>query len=517
MKIVDTQEMREIERVSFQEYSLTERYIIENVGAECSESIIDSYLSGEVGEENPRFAGKPFLFILGKGNNAADGLSVALHLFERGVEVYFYLAFGNEKGSKEFNHFLKRVRDRKIPEIEDLESLDHIDDFILVDAIFGIGFKMPFPDRLESLFIFLRECRSDIFAIDIPSGVDANTGKAIPFAVEAIETFTIGCPKIGHFVGEGKKLRGLLTHINGGFPAKLTIENPLLEESKGYYQLLDYVLWEELERDEYGHKGLFGHVGIIGGSLNYTGAPLLAAEAALRTGVGLVTVIAPREIIPLLISRSKNYEIMFMPLEDLFLENKIEKFSALVMGPGLEVSEASGQFLDQVLKSYKNRLLLDAGALTLLSQNPRHMDNLKNYKGPIVLTPHLGEMVRYMENCTIEELEHLKGVEKVKNFAQSISHFVLLKSAISSFYTPKGKVFFLDGANSGLAKGGSGDVLAGIVGAHLAMNNFLGIEEAVLAAIFKHHFAGIMARAEFKSSGMLPSDLIDKLNLLPQH
>jgi NAD(P)H-hydrate epimerase len=333
-------------------------------------------------------------------------------------------------------------------------------------------------------------------------------------ALSAHVTLAIGCPKWGHYLAEGPAHRGKLIIIDGGFPISLL-------EGKDEGLIPKKMALAPQIRKAFEHKNDFGHVLVVGGSPGLSGAPLLCAQAAQAMGVGLLTLLTSPEAYKELCWRSHDL-LSIMLMKD--RRKALSSFSAIAVGPGLGRSPHSEKILREILEeleTLENRgdsekklaLILDADALNILARNKALLEVFANCKNTFkLITPHVGEMASLlgMTDCKNEILTQ-EGLSKVKEFARRNECFVLLKNAISFLCGPDEKVFVLDAPNSGLAKGGSGDVLCGMILGLMGLKvkttpeNF--VEDCVEGMLF-HSRMGKIVKNKWGEQVMQPQDLV---------
>lgn len=468
MRIVSTKEMKDIEKKASEKYHFHENHIIENVGKSASIFILDQII--------PQYQNSDIVFLIGKGNNGADGLSIARHLSSLGHNSYA-LMFFDEKESSERN--LEQVKMAKafgvsiirIKELQDVESfVDHLSpNIIFIDALFGTGVHLPLSHFIYEVIHFVNSHSSCTIAIDMPSGVQGDTGYIQGNAIKANFTLAVGFPKLGYFLTDGQTHIGEVEILDVGLPFDLK-----QEEGDKYLLFLDMLKGQSELRNKFSDKKFFGHTLILGGSHGLTGAVSLAGQAALKSGSGLVTTVTwePQyhEMIPRLIP-----ELMtgFIPLDTSKwgpLIQGLDKYASIVIGPGLARSTRARKLVLEVLESYNGPVVLDADAINVLNlREDAKIFALRN--GPTLLTPHYGEFSRFtgisFEDIKSNPLTHLK------NLIEEINCAVLLKGACTFLGFPNGKTYFNYFPNDGMATAGTGDVLAGILGGLMSQESLL--------------------------------------------
>ncbi len=282
MRIVSAQEMRKIEDRAFNEFGINERLIIENVGIRGADLLYEKYFKNKSWGE--------VIVLVGPGNNGADGLAIARHLRRYSFPVRAFLFFPPEECNEELKFQVRLAKNYGV-KMNEIKSCDHLasyftqglSEFFVIDAIFGTGVRFPLSNFILDVIGLTNQYATKCISVDVPSGVDSDTGDVGPTAIKAHLTLAVALPKIGHYAGMGAEYRGQLEILEVGFPAVTLKGGPVsllsLESARNMNR----------RRDKYAHKGLFGHVLIIGGSPGMTGALILASTAALKSGAGLVT------------------------------------------------------------------------------------------------------------------------------------------------------------------------------------------------------------------------------------
>ena len=440
----------------------------------------------------------------GPGNNGGDGTAVAGLLLERGWKVRVFLAGSREKLTPDHREMERRLIERG-GVLEDYDPGDAgQEDFVLgadiiIDALFGIGLNSPLREPAASAVQLINKSPARVVSADIASGVQADTGRILGQAVCADVTVTFSMAKPGHFSEPGCTCCGRLIVHDIGIPRDI-----LALSGTDVYALCDGEVTLP-RRAPISHKGDYGKVLLIGGAVGYTGAPSICARAAVRSGAGLVYLGVPEKIYP--ITAVKNDEAMPFPLPctDGFLSPEavpavLEKLAACdvcAAGPGLGRGEGAVALTRALLLENNKPLILDADAL------PTDLSLLKTVRRPVVLTPHEGEFVRIGGVLTGDRIGDARA------FAREYGCVLVLKGYRTVCAYPDGEVYISTHGNPGMAKGGSGDALTGIIAAMLGQ---LGdVKRAVNTAVFLHGLAGDLACEEKGEYAMAASDLIDAL------
>jgi len=521
MKVVTAKEMRRIEKKA-DAGGLSYVTMMENAGRAVAE---------EIGQR-VEVTDKQILVLVGPGNNGGDGLVAARHLHDAGAQATLYIWKRRVEGDENF----RLAQERDIPTVwaeEDahLATLHRLleEANVIVDSLLGTGISRPIEGLLkEILEVTKRKTREKreifVIAVDLPTGLNCDTGEVDPATVPADLTVTLAFPKLGFFLFPGAEYVGELVVADIGIPDGLAEDIQIELTTPGMVQAI------LPERPLGAHKGTFGRALLVAGSVNYTGAAYLASAAATRVGTGLVTLALARSLHPILASKLTEVTFLLLP-ESLgviapeavkLLNERISEYDALLLGPGLGREEETVEFVhrflglesrltkprigflpseEAVTESRLPPMVIDADGLNALSEAPEWW---KHLKGEVVLTPHPGEMSRLM-GCSVAEIEGDRmGV--VRRMAQEWQRVVLLKGAYTLIATPEGRVFINPFANPGLATAGTGDVLAGAIVGLLAQG--LSPRDAAIAGAYLHGLAGQMARDELGEVGMVAGDLL---------
>jgi NAD(P)H-hydrate epimerase len=361
----------------------------------------------------------------------------------------------------------------------------------------------------------LNTLQKPIVAIDIPSGLDANKGRPLGTAIRAFLTVTFGLPKVGHLISPGLDYVGLLKVIDIGIPRRL------VEEEKIQTHLLEHEeirRWLSIPRRPDTHKGDYGHLLVIAGSVGKTGAAAMACEAALRVGAGLVTLAIPKSLNSIM--EVKLTEVMTEPLPEtpkqtlsLRAFNAIlhlcENKRAVILGPGIGTYKETQSLVLKLIKTLDLPIILDADGLTSLAAQPK---TLLATKQPLILTPHPGEMARLIRRTAKEVQEDRIGISR--NFSQSHRVYLILKGHRTLIATPKGEIFINPTGNPGLASGGTGDVLTGMIGGLICQG--FEILPSLQISVYLHGLAGDDVAQELGEKSLIATDIIKKIPTLLQ-
>jgi len=537
MKVVTAEEMREIDRKTIVS-GVPSIELMENAGRAVVRVI------------KSRFAplrGKRISIFCGKGNNGGDGLVVARLLAREKARIKIFLLTKEKELKKDPKINLERVlkepassvgppmRWIKVIETDTSRKLEKFEQEVkksalIVDAILGTGIKGT-PKGLEAKAIrFINTLKRPIVSVDIPSGVEGSTGRVSGEAIKADLTITFGLPKIGLVVYPGAEYVGKLEVACIGFPKKFLEDERIKVNLIAKEEISAYFLPRRPDT----HKGTYGHLLVIAGSVGMTGAATLTSQAAslcfgaLRSGVGLVTLGIPESLNEIM--EVKLTEGMTLPLPEtkkktlsLKAEKKIIEFSkkadVLALGPGLFTDKETQQLVRNLIKKISSPMVIDADALNALAGHLSILRPARRRRGlapmgrttcnpqPAIITPHPGEMARLIGKKAKEVQKN--RIKIAGDFARKYKVIVVLKGARTVISDPEGNIYINPTGNPGMASAGVGDVLTGMIGSLLARRR-----EPLKAAktgVYLHGLAGDLAAQERGEESLIASDLLEKL------
>jgi ADP-dependent NAD(P)H-hydrate dehydratase / NAD(P)H-hydrate epimerase len=507
MKIVTGTEMQTLDRRTITEADVPGTVLMERAG----EGIVR-----HLEEHSGPVRGKTITVLCGKGNNGGDGLVVARLLHRRRARVHVVLLAPITDLSRDSAVMYRQlvriagraaiVRFRSVDQVRPL--LDSSD--ILIDALLGTGLSSVVTGPYSEAIELINSAGKPVIAVDIPSGLHADNGAILGRAIRATLTITLGLPKLGLYVGAGIDQAGAVRVVDIGIPPAYVdaIESQiLLLTSESMFKSLP-------KRVPSAHKGIFGHAGIIAGSVGKTGAAALAARAALRIGAGLVTVATPSSVNDVL--EAKLLEVMTMPLPETKARTLarsgldrilafIQARTAIAIGPGLTTHHETVELVQSLMKHLDRPSVLDADALNALVGRASLLTECKT---PPILTPHPGEMARLEVDATTQSV-NADRIGTARRFARERGVFVVLKGARTVIARPDGLVAICPTGNPGMATAGTGDVLTGMIVGLLAQR--VPPWEAACAATYFHGSAGDLASQHLGQPGMLASDIIAQI------
>ncbi len=490
VKILTAPQMREVDRLTIEREPIASIDLMERASRGFVDWFYDAF-------RPPDKVG----VICGTGNNGGDGLAIARMLREFNFPLQAWVVQGNSSGSDDFKTNLVRLEEAGLS-VTVIRDATQAPDFngcdILIDALFGTGLTRPVEGLYASVIKAMNSTKAIRVAVDMPSGLsaDAAIGGDV---VEAHHTVSIGMPKLSFFQPDCARYVGQWHVVDIGLDRDAVREqktNNFLVTQKSVRKLLRW-------RQPFDHKGTFGHALFVGGSYGKMGAVTLACRAALRGGVGLLTAYVPRCGYTVIQTAVPECMVMTDPSENYLTEAPdAERFQSIGVGPGIGQDSATAKMLRSLLSSAKVPVVLDADALNLISTHRELMHLIP--KGSI-LTPHPKEFERLVGPWK----DGFARLELQKNLAAELKSVVLVKGAYTSIATPSGQVYFNSSGNPGLATGGSGDVLTGLLTGLLARG--YPSEECAIVGVYLHGLAADLGVPELGQESFLASDLISFL------
>lgn len=504
MKVSTVQEMHQLDSNAMEKYAIPGIILMENAGEAAYYVILN-----EFGIKNRRF-----LVFCGSGHNGGDGLVVARKIFSTGGNVKILCLSTPEKFDETVNFHYEMVKKAGIPfELVSDENLDEVEAYIedadaIIDAILGTGIHRNVEGKYREVIGMINDSGKPVFAIDIPSGINGNTGEVMGVAVFADFTVTYGLPKLGNILYPGFDHCGKLyvTHIS--FPPQNYNTPDIKVETTRFYPLMI--------RNSDTHKGTYGKVLFISGASAYFGAPYFSAMSFLKAGGGLAYLATPKSVTSSI--AAKGNEIVFVPLKETedgtismdnlnFLVEFSKGVDMVVLGPGVSLNQETQELVRKITPLIDKPLLMDGDGITAISQQ---IDILHERRAAIILTPHPGEMSR-LTGLSVKEISRDK-INILKEFTKKYGVITVLKGAHSLIGYPDGKIIINLSGNPGMATAGSGDVLTGTIAAMFTAHGF-SLEDAVSMGVFFHGLAGDVAAAEVGEDGVVAGDI---LRFLPE-
>ncbi len=510
MKLFTCSQISEIDRLTSELEPILSIDLMERASAKATDWIINN-----IGND------RPFWFFAGPGNNGGDALAIARMLSKCNFDCTVYIAsFGREmKGDPAIN--LRRLEEQNrvllkiinlqgskkqnkvlLKRIDSEESIPEIPSgVIVVDGLFGSGLKRPLDGLAEKIVQKINQSGALVISIDIPSGLfgENNSNNNLSAIIKANHTLTFHFPKISFFFPENHQFTGDWEMLSIG----LSTEAISQSESDYFYLTKEFISAKIKKRDKFSHKGTFGHALLIAGSYGKMGAAVLASKACLRSGVGLLTSHIPRlgyEIIqnsvPEAMTSIDRSDFVFTKSPEL------DSFSAIGIGPGLDTKNETQLALKALLQAKPQKMVIDADALNILAEN---QDWYALLPENTILTPHPKEFERLAGSSA----NSYQRLQIQLHFSAKYKVIMVCKGANSCVTFPNGEVYFNSTGNPGMASGGSGDVLTGIILGLLAQNYTA--EDAALIGVYLHGLAGDLAAAKEGQQAMIAGDITEQL------
>ncbi|MFQ5735318.1 MAG: NAD(P)H-hydrate dehydratase [Thermodesulfobacteriota bacterium] len=507
MKISDAKTIRSIDSRAMRLFGIRGLQLMENAGKGVADVVSGALASSGC----PR--GRVSI-IAGKGNNGGDGYVAARHLANSGARVAVYSLAPQDalKGDAATNAAVwRKMGGQTVTLLTRRDLKRHEADLrhscVVVDAVFGTGLSCPVKGIFRAVIELMNGLGRTVVSVDVPSGIDATTGAVLGCAVRADVTATMAISKTGLCQYPGVDYAGRVDVVDIGVP------RALVEDGSIRWNLIDAEMLGGILASRRGdsHKGTYGHLAVVAGSPGKTGAAYMAAMGAMRTGAGLVTVGVPRGLNPVM--EVKTTEAMTVALPETAegclgqvsyagVKALMDGKTALVFGPGLGATEDVFRLLEEVVRNVAAPMVIDADGLNCLAGR---VGILKKAKAPVVLTPHPGEMARLLK--TTAAAVQADRMAAAGELSKRSSAVVVLKGAATVVASPGGQIYINPTGSASLATAGTGDVLAGMIGALLCGGH--GPAEAAVAAVYAHGLAADRVReANGGEAGMIATDLL---------
>ncbi len=493
MKILSASQIRQLDKYTIEQEMISSHDLMERAAVACAEWIEEHYDKS-----------RKFFFFCGPGNNGGDGMAIARILYKSGYEVKCFLIDGNGSRSKdlEINLDLIRELNAELTEVirkeEDLPFIPG--ETILIDALFGTGLSRPLTGIFSMVVKYLNESGHEIISIDLPSGLSPDhLPSQQEVIIRASQTLTFQLPRFSFFFPSTEVYTGNWYILNIGLSQRF-IENLSVHMQ---YTVIDDIRSIIPHRERFSHKGNYGHVLLVCGSKGKAGAAVLAASACLRSGAGLLTVHVPSSALEIL-QISCPEAMVSVDTDEKECSDRIntDSYSVIGTGPGSGTGKAYMEMLRHLLKRFPAPMVLDADALNTLSLYPELLKSIPSYS---IITPHIKEFERIAGKTESDGERH----RLQKEFSEKYKVVTVLKGANTCITSPDGQVFFNSTGNPGMAKGGFGDVLTGLIAGLLAQS--ISPVNAAVAGVFLHGLAGDIACEKYSAHTMTAMDLVDCL------
>lgn len=492
LKILSAAQLQEADSETIQKEAISSADLMERAAHKCFEWICENFTQST-----------SFICLCGSGNNGGDGLAITRMLLQAGYAANAVIVGNQTKLSKDCSINKERLLALKPESLIEFneENFQNLisPSCVLIDALVGTGLTRPLNDNFRNVVQSMNQSGVPIVSIDVPSGllIDAPL-PADAYCVQATYTLSFQCPKLSFLLPSSGKFVGQLFLLDIGLNAASidsAVSTAYFLQQKDVKELLK-------SRPLFSHKGTFGHALLVAGSNDKMGAAQLCIHACLRAGTGLVSAIVPQQ--GRAIIQTALPEAMLHGTEDhINTLTDLSPYSAIGIGPGLGKNEPQVQGIKILIQQFKGRMVFDADALNILAENKTWLGFLHS---EVILTPHVKEFERLTEKANND----FHRLQLAKEFAIRYKLHLLLKGKYSVLCCPDGTLYFNSTGNPGMAKGGSGDVLTGILTGLMAQG--YSAKDACIVGMYVHGKAGDRAAAKFSETAMIASDIIDFLH-----
>jgi NAD(P)H-hydrate epimerase len=487
MKVLTADQIRKWDEFTIVNEPISSLDLMERAASKCCD-----WLNGN------HYTASPVKIFCGKGNNGGDGLAIARLLAEKNITIDVYIVEFGVLGTDDFQANLTRLHAFPVK----IHFLQHPDFFpsidkndVVIDALFGTGINRTLNGLYAELVDHINESGATIISIDIPSGLFSDKPTPESTIVKAGFTLTFQCLKMCFLFPENEEYFGQVIILNIG------LNNSYLANVPSIYVVTDPAFIKTIyrPRKNFSHKGTFGHALIIAGENGKMGAAILATTACLRAGAGLVSALVPQDEFSII--QTAVPEAMAMPQEETE-QADFAKYTTIGLGPGLGTKEAAARLIQKVLSQFNKPIVADADALNILSANQELLGDLPPGS---ILTPHPKEFERLFGQTA----NHAERIQRARYYAQKLFVYIIIKGHNSVLACPDGEVYFNNTGNAGMATGGSGDVLTGIITGLLAQN--YSSKEACLLGMYIHGDAADIAVQSISQESLIAGDIISFL------
>ena len=493
MKILNAGQIREWDQYTIAHEPISSIELMERAAGKCVDWL----------QENG-FLQYPFAIFCGKGNNGGDGLAIARMLLQKQCTVSVYILEFGHLGTEDFQTNLKRLHQFKALDVHFIQSEKNFHPFnkseVVIDALFGSGLNRSLEGIIAKLVDEINSSGCPVIAIDVPSGLPVDHSAKGSAIVKADHTLTFQIQKLAFLLAENAPFVGDLHVLD------INLYADYYRSVESCYELIDEKIICAIykPRRPFSHKGNFGHALLVTGSYGKMGAAVLCATASLRSGAGLTTCHIPRcgyEILQTavpeaMVTTDFNSSIITKIEEDL------SKFSTVGVGPGIGTASETKRLMQEIFEAYRKPVVLDADALNIIAS---HNELFNKIPPGSVLTPHPKEFERLFGKTDSD----FSRLQMAQQKSKDLNIVIILKGHHTAVATPGGKTYFNNTGNAGMAKGGTGDVLTGVVTA-LICQGYDPIETAILG-IYLHGRAGDIAAEKFSLEAIIASDIVDNL------
>jgi NAD(P)H-hydrate epimerase len=489
MKILSAQEIRQWDQYTIEHEPISSINLMERAASECVYWLLKHYPDAE-----------SFIVFCGKGNNGGDGLAIARLLIEKKYPVNIYILEFGHKGTDDFQTNLSRLQQLSSTAIHFVQSEEHFPVFttgeVIIDALFGSGLNRSLEDVTAKLVDHINVAAHDTISIDIPSGLFVDRSSKGNVTVVAKHTLSFQCYKLAFLVPENAAVIGDVHILDIG------LRPDFLANASTQYELLERAIVRSIHkpRNRFSHKGSFGHALLVAGSYGKMGAAVLSAKACLRSGPGLLTCHIPKCGYDI-VQTSVPEAMVLTDFNSSFLtkiEEDLTKYESIGIGPGIGTASETKMLLREIFDAYRSPIVIDADALNIISSQK---DLRSLIPAGSILTPHPKEFERLFG----ESANDFERIQLALQKAKELNCIIVLKGHHTLIATPDQKGFFNSTGNAGMATGGTGDVLTGILTGLLAQG-YSSSETAILG-IYLHGLAGDIAACELSMEALIAGDI----------
>lgn len=500
MRILSTKEMRKIESDAINKIGIPSICLMESAGKDVAYKVKDYIIKKDKSS---------ILIVCGKGNNGGDGYVIARYLHNFGFDVRVFILTDSAliKGDAKINLNIIKNMGIFVAEILEMKQIKFFEKNIkecdvVIDAIYGTGLNGEVVGIAKEIINIINESEKYVISVDIPSGINGDTGHIQGIAVKANETMTMQFIKKGLVVYPGAEYAGKIEI------AEIGIQNDLMDKCKNSYNLItdEDVILKKRARNT--HKGDYGKILIVAGSKNMTGAAALCALSAIKTGCGIVRLACPRSIQVILQSQLK--EVITYGLKDndgILIKDAAEEilrlsddYDAVAIGPGLSNNNETTEIMNNVISNIKKPLVIDADGLNAISSN---VEIVKDKE--IIMTPHVGEMSR-LTGISIPDIKN-NIFDVAEDFINKYNVTIVLKDSRTVIGSKTNGIYINNTGNPGMATAGSGDVLTGMIVSFLGQG--FSLIDAAVYGVYYHGKAGDLAARKYGEYGLISSNIIE--------
>jgi NAD(P)H-hydrate epimerase len=492
MKIFSANQIRNWDQYTIEHEAIASIDLMERAATKCVEWL-----------EVNGYSKKQFTIFCGKGNNGGDGLAMARILAQKGNKIVVYILEFGHKGSRDFQINLERLHQDPSIDIHFVQAennLHELKDVIVIDALFGSGLSRPLDGITEKLVGHINKSGCEIISVDIPSGMFVDSSSKGNTIIKAKHTLSFQCYKPAFLVAENAEYIGQVHILDIG------LSKEFYNSTKTDFELVDEKIIHDIykPRDPFAHKGKYGHALLIAGGYGKMGAAILASQACLHSGVGLLTCHIPKSGYEIM-QRSVPEAMTITDDNSSFITNineDVSKFNTIGIGPGLGTETETINALKNLFSIYKKPIVIDADGLNCLSKDKELFSSLPPNS---ILTPHPKEFERLFG----ESKNDFERIDKALSNAKKLHVIIVLKGHHTLIATPSGYGYFNSTGNPGMAKGGSGDVLTGIITGLVAQG--YNSEQATILGVYLHGLAGDISANKLSQEAMVASNIIENL------